>query len=73
MKVSIDGELYIVEMMYQKMSAKVQINSQTKEIKEYELQENQTEHKSFFNSTRLMFIVIGASAAVVILNLLGFF
>jgi len=39
MKVSLDGELYIVEMMFQKLNAKVQINSKTKEIREYELQE----------------------------------
>jgi hypothetical protein len=30
MKVSLDGELYIVEMMFQKLTAKVQINSKTK-------------------------------------------
>jgi hypothetical protein len=39
MKVSLDGELYVVEMMFQKLTAKVQINSKTKEIKEYEFQE----------------------------------
>jgi hypothetical protein len=33
MKVSLDGELYVVEMMLQKLSAKVQINSKTKEIR----------------------------------------
>jgi hypothetical protein len=35
MKVSLDGELYVVEMIFQKLSAKVQINSKNKEIKEY--------------------------------------
>ncbi|MGA2386893.1 MAG: hypothetical protein ABSG33_10205 [Candidatus Bathyarchaeia archaeon] len=73
MKVSMDGDLYIVEMMFQKLTAKVQINSKTKEIKEYELQENEAENKSFFNSKKLMFIVIGASAAVVLLTLMGVF
>lgn len=73
MKVSMDGDLYIVEMMYQKLTAKVQINSKTKEIKEYELQESEAENNSFLNSKKLMFIVIGASAAVVLLTLMGVF
>lgn len=71
MKVSLDGELYIVEMMFEKLSAKVQINSKTKEIKEYELQKSEVENNSFFNSKKLMFIVMGASAAVAVLSLLG--
>ena len=45
MKVSLDGELYVVEMMFQKRTAKVQINSKTKEIKEYEFQEGEAETK----------------------------
>lgn len=73
MKVSIDGDVYIVEMMFQKLTAKVQINSKTKEIKEYELTENEAEKTSFFNSKKMMFIVMGASAAVVLLTLLGIF
>ena len=36
MKVSLDGELYVVEMTSLKSSAKVQINSKSKEVKEYE-------------------------------------
>jgi hypothetical protein len=73
MKVSMDGEIYIVEMAFQKHTAKVQINSKTKEIKEYELQENETENTSFFNSKKLMIIVVAASAAIVLLQLLGVF
>ena len=41
MKVSLDGELYVVEMMFRKLTAKVQINSKTKEIKEYEFQQGE--------------------------------
>ncbi len=73
MKVSMDGDLYIVEMMFQKLSAKVQINSKTKEVKEYELQENQTENNSFLNSRKLLFIIAGAMGAVIVLQLLGVF
>ena len=71
MKVSLDGELYVVEMMYQKTSAKVQINSSTKEIKEYELQEGETETKGFFRSRGMMLLVAAASIAVVVAALLG--
>lgn len=73
MKVSMDGDLYIVEMAYQQMSAKVQINSKTKEVKEYELQKGEAEKKSFLNSRMLLLIVTGASAAIILLQFLGVF
>ena len=73
MKVSLDGELYVVEMMFQKLTAKVQINSQTKEIKEYELQEGEAATNSVFKSKWLIFLVVGVSAAVVVAQLLGVF
>jgi hypothetical protein len=71
MKVSLDGELYVVEMMFQKRTAKVQINSKTKEIKEYELQEGEAETKGFFRSRGMMLLVAAASIAVVVAALLG--
>ena len=71
MKVSLDGELYIVEMMFQKLTAKVQINSKTKEIKEYELQEGEAASNSFFKSKGLIFLVAAVSIAVVVAALLG--
>jgi len=71
MKVSLDGELYVVEMMFQKLTAKVQINSKTKEIKEYELQEGEAAQTGFFKSKGLIFLVVGASVAVVAAALLG--
>ena len=73
MKVSLDGELYIVEMMFQKLTAKVQINSKTKEIKEYELQEGEAKSNSFFKSKGLIFLVAVVSIAVVVAKLLGIF
>jgi len=71
MKVSLDGELYVVEMMFQKRTAKVQINSKTKEIKEYELQEGEVETKGFFRSRGMMLLIAAASIAVVVAALLG--
>ena len=73
MKVSLDGELYVVEMIFKKLSAKVQINSKTKEIKEYEFQKTEAETKGMFNSRIIMLIVAAGAIAVVALKFLGFF
>jgi hypothetical protein len=73
MKVSLDGELYIVEMTFRKLSAKVQINSRTKEIKEYEFQENETESKSFLKSKGTIIIVAIIPIAIAVAKLLGVF
>ena len=71
MKVSLDGELYVVEMMLQKLTAKVQINSKTKEIKEYELQEGEAASNSFFKSKGLIFLVAAAAAGIAVAAMLG--
>jgi hypothetical protein len=73
MKVSLDGELYVVEMMFQKLTAKVQINSKTKEIKEYEFQKSEAATKGMFNSNMIMFLVVAGAIAVVALKFLGVF
>lgn len=75
LKVTLDGELYIVEMMLQKLTAKVQINSKTKEIREYEFQEGEQEEGGFMkkNGKFLLFIVIVAIAGVGAAHFLGIF
>ncbi len=74
MKVSLDGELYVVEMMFHKLTAKVQINYKTKEIKEYEFQEGEAQTNSLFKSKgKLIFLVAVVSVAVVMVKLLGYF
>ncbi len=73
LKVSLDGELYIVEMMLQKLNAKVQINSSTKEIKEYEFQESEPAEKSFFSKEKIIFLVASISIGVAIAKLVGVF
>ena len=72
-KVSLDGELYIVEMLYQTLTAKVQINFKTKEIKEYEFTGNEGGTKSFLNSKLLLLIVGSVPTTILVLNLLGVF
>jgi hypothetical protein len=74
MKVSLDGELYIVEMMFQKLSAKVQINSKTKEIKEYELQQGEGESGGLAKSkSKIMFLVAAISIGIAVVKMAGIF
>ena len=77
MKVSLDGELYVVEMMFQKLTAKVQINSKTKEIREYEFQEGEAATISltslFKSKGKIIFLVASTSIAIAIVKLIGIF
>jgi hypothetical protein len=73
LKVALDGELYVVEMALQKKTAKVQINSSTKDIKEYEFQESASESKSPFKSKGLIFLVAVIGIALLSAKLIGVF
>jgi hypothetical protein len=74
MKVSLDGELYIVEMSSPKLSTKVQINSKSKEIKEYEFQPAEGETGGLGKSKgKIMFLITVASLAVMLVKVLGVF
>jgi hypothetical protein len=73
-KVSIDGELYIVEMTSEKRTAKVQINSATKEIREYEFgQEENAPKGSGLTKPKLIFLVAAIAVSVIVTKLLGVF
>ena len=74
-KVSLDGELYVVEMAFQKLTTKVQINFKTKEIKEYEIQETEASSNSLFGSIgKIIFLVSAISIAIVVTTkLIGIF
>ena len=72
---SLTGEKYLVEVEFKKRTAKVQIDTKTREIKEYEIQEAET-GSGFSLSKRKMLIISGAAAAIIIviaLKLLSFF
>jgi hypothetical protein len=74
-KVSLAGEKYVVEVELKKRTAKVQIDTKTREIKEYEIQELEAE-SGFSLSRRNMLLMLGVSAAVVVvvaLKLLNIF
>ena len=74
MKVSLDGELYVVEMMLAKLTAKVQINAKTKEIREYEFQESEATSKSLpISKGKIIFLVAVVSIGMVVAKLLGVF
>ena len=74
MKVSLDGELYVVEMMFQRLSAKVQINSKTKEIKEYEFQKGEAESGGLAKSKgKIIFLIAAISIGIAVVKLIGVF
>ena len=74
-KVSLTGEKYTVEVDIKKRTAKVQIDTKTREIKEYEIKEAET-GSGFSLSRKRMLIISGVAAAVILvvaLKLLSFF
>lgn len=74
MKVSLEEELYIVEMMnQQKKTAKVQINSATKEIREYEFAEEENESGGGISKGKLIFLMAAIGVSIALVKLLGVF
>jgi hypothetical protein len=65
MKVSLTGEIYVVEMGVEKKTAKVQIDSKTKEIKEYEIQEGENP-SSLLSKAKVPLLLIPVIAIVVV-------
>jgi hypothetical protein len=74
MKVSLTGEIYVVEMGVEKKTAKVQIDSKTKEIKEYEIQESENSSGSLLSKAKIPLLLIPVIAIVVVaLKLMNIF
>jgi hypothetical protein len=74
MKVSLEDELYVVEMMnQQKKTAKVQINSETKEIREYEFAEEEKESCGGISKGKLIFLMAAIGVSIALVKLLGVF
>jgi len=74
MKVSLDGELYIVEMLnQQKKTAKVQINATTKEIREYEFAEEENSSGGGISKAKLIFLMAAVGVSIAVVKLLGVF
>jgi restriction endonuclease Mrr len=72
-KATLEGEKYIVEMELKNKTANIQINTKTKEIREFEIQEKASE-SALSRRSLLLILGISASAAVlVVLKLMGIF
>lgn len=74
-KATLEGEKYIVEMELKNKTAKVQIHTKTNEIREFEIQEKESETGYSF-SRKTLLLISGISAlvvAVIVLKFMGFF
>ena len=71
-KVTLDGELYVVELMFKQLNAKIQINSKTKEVREYEVQKSE-EASNSKPTGKIMFLVTIVSVATLVAKLIGVF
>jgi hypothetical protein len=71
MKVTLDGELFVVEMMLKNLSSKVQINSKNKEIREYEV--TKAEEAGSKPTGKIMFLVSIISIGALVAKMIGVF
>ncbi|MCW4007861.1 MAG: hypothetical protein NWF09_04110 [Candidatus Bathyarchaeota archaeon] len=72
-KVYVEGENEIVELKLPRGTARVQIDSKTKEVKEYEVQEGEIQSESFMGKRKLLFLLPLVAAIVAALKLLNIF
>lgn len=70
-KATLEGEKYIIEMELKRRTANVQINTRTREIREFEIQEKATEPVLSRRKLLLIFSISASVVALVILKLLG--
>jgi len=73
MKVSLAEDIYVVEMGIDKKTAKVQIDSKTKEIKEYEIQEGENASGLLSKAKIPLLLVPALATVVVVLKLMNVF
>jgi len=64
-RVALEGGIYTVEVEMKKLTALVRIDSETREITEYEIQRKGEEEASFtFISPKIIMVMFGISAAI---------
>lgn len=69
---SLQNEVYIVEMELKKATAKIQIDANTREIKEYSIEPKTEETSTFSINFRSILLMMAVSAAMyIILNFLN--
>ena len=72
-KLSLDGETNVVEIKLHKGTARVQIDTKTKEVKEYEIQEEEPEEGWFTSKRKILFLLSSIATIIVILKLINIF
>jgi hypothetical protein len=73
-KLYADGETNVVELQLQRGTARVQIDTKTKEVKGYEIQEAEAEQGFFTSKRKLLLLLMSSIVAVaVILKLINVF
>jgi hypothetical protein len=72
-KLSLDGETNVVEIKLHKGTARMQIDTKTKEVKEYEIQEEEAEEGWFTSKRKILFLLLSIAAIVVLLKLVNIF
>lgn len=66
-RVSLEEGMYTVEVEMKKLSAVIRVESETHEIRGYEIQPKSEENSSFAISPRTIMMIFGISAAVYVL------
>jgi len=72
-KLSLDGETNVVEIKLQKGTARVQIDTKTKEVKEYEIQEEEPEEGWFSSKRKILLLLSSIATIIVVLKLINVF
>lgn len=73
-KVSLAGEKYMVEVGFKNRMAKVKIDTKTREVEEFEIQELITESRFSLSRRRALLIAAGSTAILLfVLKLMNFF
>lgn len=72
-KVFLDGENNVVELSLQKGTARVQINTKTGEVKEYEVQEAEMKQGFFTTKRKVLLFVSSIVAVATVLKLMNIF
>lgn len=63
-RVSLEEGTYTVEVEMKKLTAIVRVNAETKEIREYEIQQKGEETSVTFISPKIIMVILGVSAAL---------
>ena len=72
-KVSLAEQVYVVEIDLERKNAKIQVDSRTKEIREYEISESENSVGFFQSKGKLILVVIPIIAVVAGLKLMNVF